>query len=325
MKLVLKVLKVFGGLLIILVLAVAAIYVWASAKTSSLLDRTIETHTVDSAIPAPLSEAERTELGLTEEDARGVALQRAVARGEHLIEARYGCIDCHGGDLSGGVMMDAMPVARLFGPNLTTGQGSRTTGYGPADWDRIVRHGVRADGRPATMPSGDFQRMSDQELSDIVSYVRSLPAVDNTMPPVVLGRLGKVLVATGQLPFSADLIESHRAEHPAVPPAAEVSVEFGEHLAGVCTGCHGPNLAGGPIAGGDPSWPPARNLTPHEQGLGPWSYEQFVTAMREARRPDGSQLREPMAAMVPAARRMTEVELEALWIYLRSLAPLPNR
>jgi mono/diheme cytochrome c family protein len=173
------------------------------------------------------------------------------------------------------------------------------------------------------MPSGDFQRMSDQELSDIVSYIRSLPPVDNEMPPVVLGRLGKVLVATGQLPLSADLIGSHHEEHPPMPPAAEVSVEFGRHLAGVCTGCHGSDFAGGPIAGGDPSWPAARNLTPHERGLGPWSYEDFVTAMRQGRRPNGSELRDPMASMAPAAQRMTAVELEALWTYLRSLEPLP--
>ena len=320
-----RVLKVLAGLLVTLVLALGGIYLWASAKSSSLMDRTIETHTVDFAIPFPLSGEARAELALTEEEARSLALEQAVERGRHLIEARYGCIDCHGGDLSGGVMMDALPLARLFGPNLTSGRGSRTGGYGPADWDRIVRHGVRADGRPATMPSGDFQRMSDQELSDIVSYILSLPAVDNEMPPVVLGRFGKVLVATGQLPLSADLIESHHEEHPRMPPATEVSLEFGRHLAAVCTGCHGADFAGGPIAGGDPSWPPAGNLTPHEEGLGPWSYPDFLTAMRQGQRPDGSSLRDPMTSVIPAAQRMTGVELQALWTYLRSLAPRSNR
>ena len=76
-----------------------------------------------------------------------------------------------GADLSGGVMMDAMPVGRMFGPNLTLGEGSVTREYTAADWDRAVRHGVGTDGRPLVMPALDFQLMSDQELADIVTYI----------------------------------------------------------------------------------------------------------------------------------------------------------
>ena len=121
------------------------------------------------------------------------------------------------------------------------------------------------------------------------------------------------------------MIASHDSPHPVHPPAAEVSVEFGRHLAGVCTGCHGRDLAGGPVAGGDPSWVPARNLTPHATGLGDWSYEQFVAAMREGRRPDGTVLRVPMTLMVPYAQRMTDVEMEALWRYLRSVPAVSSQ
>lgn len=320
-----RLVNVLGGLLLILLPVVGGFYIWASVKSSRMMARTIQTHTVDFPIPFPITEDERASLDLTEEEALALATERAVERGRHLVDARYGCAECHGGNFSGGVMMDVAPVARLFGPNLTEGRGSRTLGFDPADWDRIVRHGVRADGHPAAMPSEDFQRMSDQELSDIVTFIRTQPPVDNEMPPAVLGPVGKILMATGKLRLSADMIGSHDAEHPSLPPTAEVSVEFGRHLAGVCVGCHGEDFAGGPIVGGDPSWPPARNLTPHSQGLGPWSYEQFVTAMREGRRPDGTELQEPMASVVPAARHMTDVEVEALWTYLRSLPGLPSR
>ena len=96
-------------------------------------------------------------------------------------------------------------------------------------------------------------------------------------------------------------------------------MEFGEHLAGICTGCHRENLAGGPIAAGDPSWAPARNLTPHSDGLAGWIYEQFIAAMRDGIRPDGTELLMPMSLMLPYARRMTDVEMEALWTYLQSV------
>ncbi|HKJ02975.1 MAG TPA: cytochrome c, partial [Longimicrobiales bacterium] len=101
--------------------------------------------------------------------------------------------------------------------------------------------------------------------------------------------------------------------------------EFGAHLAGVCTGCHSATFAGGPVAGGDPSWPPAANLTP-AGNLGSWSEEQFVTVLRTGTRPDGTQLLPPMSLMTAYAQRMTDTELAALYLYLKSLpaAPTPN-
>ncbi len=317
-------LKILGILIVLVVVAAGATYAWASASTERALSRTIDTHTIDFPIPFPLDPEEVEELGLSSEEADRVALERARERGRHLVEARYACGECHGAVFSGGMMVDAFPIGSLLGPNLTSGAGGVTANYTAADWDRIVRHGVLPDGRPTMMPSEDFQLMSDQELSDIVVFISSQPPVDNDVPRPSLGPLGQFLVATGEIHLSADLIDSHGADHRAYPPAAEVSVEFGRHLAGVCTGCHGPELAGGPIAGGDPSWLAASNLTPHETGLAGWSYEDFVRVMRDEVRPDGSPIGEPMTLVTPYADRMTEVELMALWTYLESLPPLPE-
>ncbi len=313
-------LKIVALVLLALVLVGAAGYAWVSHGANRALSRSYEAHSVDFPVPFPLEEAERGALGLTEEEAQAVALERAMERGRHLLDARYPCADCHGEDFGGGVMVDAFPIGRLLGPNLTSGRGGRTADYAPEDWDRIVRHGILPDGRPSVMPSEDFRRMSDQELSDIIVYLRSRPPVDHEVAPVSLGPLGKFLVASGEIELSADVIEAHHGPHARMPPEAEVDVEFGGHLASVCAGCHGVDLAGGQIAGGDPSWPPASNLTP--VGLGSWTYADFEIAMREAARPDGSALREPMASVAPYARRMTDVEMEALWSYLRSLDPV---
>lgn len=89
-------------------------------------------------------------------------------------------------------------------------------------------------------------------------------------------------------------------------------------------GCHGQNLAGGPIAGGDPRWPPARNVTPHADGLAGWTFEQFTTSLREGTRPDGTLLRVPMTIVAPYARNMTDIELQALWMYLQSVPPVAS-
>ncbi|TVP45031.1 MAG: cytochrome C [Gemmatimonadales bacterium] len=310
--------------LLLLVVLGLGFYGWASASSSRSLARTFDSHAVDFPVPYPLAAEEVEALSLSEAEADQLALARALERGEHLIRARYGCTHCHGHDFGGGVMVDAFPLGTLLGPNLTSGEGGVVATYSAADWDRAVRHGILPDGRPAVMPSEDFLLMSDQELSDIIVYIRSMPPVDNSVRPSRLGPLGKVLMATGQLQLSADLIGIHDSDHLFVPPPATVSVAFGRHLGGVCTGCHSMTLAGGPVAGGDPSWPPASNLTPHADGLAGWNYADFRTAMLESRRPDGTEIGTPMTFMTPSVQAMTATELEALWVFLQSLEPRPT-
>ena len=317
-------LKVVGWLLVLLVVVALGVYAWATIVTNRLRAETFNPQVVDFPIPFPLDPAEVAAMGLSDDAARQLAQQRAVERGKHLVSARYTCVACHGPSFGGGVMVDAFPIGSLLAPNLTLGAGSRTKDFQSHDWDRIVRHGVRKDGHPAVMPSSDFQYMSDEELSDIVSYIRSLPPVDNTVPQSTFGPVGKILVATGRMKFSASEIASHPAPHLVRPPAEAASAEFGQHLAMVCMGCHGPDFSGGPIRGGDPSWPPARNLTPDATGLKGWTYDQFITAVTKSVRPDGTSLRVPMTLMASYGESMTDVERHALWAYLQSLPPVSN-
>ena len=274
-----------------------------SATASSRLSRTFETHRVELPLPSATDTA-------------------AVARGEHLVTARYGCTSCHGRDLAGGVMIDDPPIGSVLGPNLTTGKGGRTGQYAMSDWDRIVRHGVKPDGTGALMPSEDFFKMSDAELSDIVAYVRSLPAVDAEVAAPRLGPVGKVLLVLGKLPIAAEREPARATKHPAAPPETADSVEFGAHLAAVCSTCHRANFAGGKLPFGPPDWPAAANLTQHESGLGTWSYEDFERAMTQGTSKDGHRLREPMAGIAASAQAMLPTERRALWTYLRSLAPV---
>lgn len=292
---------VVGALVSLPLLGMGAFVAWAHVEATHLSRRHIEVHDLAFSIPFPDS-----------------STAEAAARGRHLVEARYACVECHGDDFGGGTMIDDPLVGRFFGPNLTTGAGSRTLSYSAADWDHIVRHGVKPDGSPAVMPSADFAGMSDRELSDIVSYIRTLPPVDRTMPAPEPGPLGDVLVATGQFRYSADLVPDHGAAHVVEPPGAG-SPAFGAHLAQVCTGCHGPGLAGGPIPGGDPSWPPAANLTPGPDGLAGWTEADFRRALREGVAKDGRHLRSPMDGITRYGRAMTEAELDALWAYVSAV------
>lgn len=316
------VLKAGGYLLATIFVLGAGLYLWASWKTAQVYGRAADVHEVEFPIPFPAGDSGPARPGPGPQKADSIATARAIERGRHLIETRYPCADCHGNDFGGDVMIDEPLIGRLFGPNLTAGAGSATDNYTAGDWDRIVRHGVGRDRTPTAMPSESFQQMSDQELSDIVAYLRSVPAVDNEVPPVSIGPVGKLLIATGKITPAYYRIGSHDRPHSTLPPAEGPSIDFGRHLAATCTGCHRDDFAGGPVAGGDPNWVPATNLTPHPAGLGGWTAGQFAAAMREGIRPDGTRLQTPMAEIVTYTAGMSDVEIEAMWAFLQSLTPL---
>jgi mono/diheme cytochrome c family protein len=325
-----------GSLAGLLVVAGGGAYLWASTVASDRLSAKYEVHRTDFPIPFPLSDAEiaalraerRASTGsgadtVSALDLAAVATERAVARGKHLLETFYACAECHGADFGGGVMSDDPAFGRLLGPNLTTGKGSRTLTYTAADWDRMVRHGIKPNDTASPMPSRDFFLMTDRELSDVVSYIRSLPPVDKEVAPVSFGPIGKAMVATGQMPLSADIHPTkHQLAHEALPPAAEANATLGRHLAQTCSGCHGATLAGGKIIGGPPDWPPAANLTP--TGLAGWTFDDFARALKEGMSKNGVALRDPMALMGKFAKNMTDVEIQALWAFISELPPQPT-
>ena len=248
-------------------------------------------------------------------DLEAAALARAVARGEHLVKTRVGCNGCHGADLGGKVLIDQAMVGYWAAPNLTSGAGGVTRGFTAADWDRAVRHGVRHTGQSSSMPSIEFLNLSDHELSDIVAYIRSRPPVDRTMKPVGIGPLFSFVVAFGADSLLAFAID-HQKAHPVEPPVEAASVELGEHIAQVCRGCHGEHLSGGKVAG-DPNMPIVANITPHETGLKGWTEADFIRALREGKRKDGTDILPQMPWK--AYGQMNDIELKALWAYLQTV------
>ncbi|MFT3922213.1 MAG: c-type cytochrome [Myxococcales bacterium] len=338
-----KIARIVGVALGVLVVAAGTGFWLASSQARAKLERHFEAHTVDFAVPNPLTQQELDELRaeraktlppavdgeaaadpLAGVDLPGIALERAIARGKHLVEARYACGACHGANFAGGVMIDNGAIGTIRGANLTSGKGGLPANYAVADWDRIVRHGIKPDGSPAVMPSEDFFAMTDQELSDVIAYLRSQPSVDAEVPKPTFGPVGTVLLAVGKFPLAAYKLGDHQRPHAKQAPDAANTPEFGAHLAAICTGCHRENLAGGPMLFGPPDWPAAANLTHHEAGLSSWSFDDFERALVHGKSKDGRALRPPMSEVVPATRAMTATERKALWTYLASVQPMPT-
>ncbi|MFU8817845.1 MAG: c-type cytochrome [Pseudomonadales bacterium] len=242
-----------------------------------------------------------------------------AARGLHLAHSR-GCADCHSADLGGKVFFDESGIALVSATNLTSGVGGIAASYSEGDWDRAIRHGVGRDGRALwIMPSAEYFGFSDADVSALVAYFRAAPPVDRELPAKRVGPLGRMLLTAGLLsPFSAEHIDHAATRAPAPPEGA--TVEYGRYLAAMCAGCHGANFAGRK-APGPPGSPAAPNLTAHAGGLGGWTETDFVSSLRYGQLPDGRiMLNEFMPWSMTAS--MTEAELTAIWLYLRSLPPV---
>ena len=117
-------------------------------------------------------------------------------------------------------------------------------------------------------------------------------------------------------PPSVEQID-HSGPRPAAPPPG-VTAAYGGYLTRTCTECHGANLNGAPF--GPPGQQvPTPNLTAGGE-LGAWSETDFFTTMRTGLTPKGHQLDKDMPW--PYYGQMTDDELRAVWLYLRSLPAL---
>lgn len=247
----------------------------------------------------------------------------ANERGRHLAEAVLACTECHGPDLGGTLFLDAPAMGRVAAPNLTRGRGGAAAVYSPEDWDRAIRHGVGKDGRGLLiMPSEAYVHLTDGELGDVISYIQSVAPIDREFPARSMGPIGKMILAFGGPLVPADRLD-HTVQRRAEAPVG-AGADRGAHLIDVsgCRACHGPTLAGGKVAGGDPSWPPAGNLTPHREGLGRYSLETFATVLRTGAKVDGSRI-DPTQMPWGAYAKLADEEIASIWAYLQTVEPRP--
>jgi len=250
----------------------------------------------------------------------------SIAMGKHLVTIR-GCHDCHGEDYGGQVFFDDAP-GRLIASNLTRGAGGIGSRYTDADWIRSIRHGVGPNGRSLLfMPSYEYFPIGDEDLGKMIAYLKSVPPVDSDLPTNRVSVLGRALLLAGELPLlPAELVDHSAARKPA-PPAGPTA-EYGEYLAFSCVGCHGFGFSGGKIPGTPPDFLPAANITPHlGDGIGEWTDADFFRAMRQGQRPDGTTLDPAFMPWQSVTSRMTDDEIRALWLYLRTVpaSPYGNR
>jgi len=124
-----------------------------------------------------------------------------------------------------------------------------------------------------------------------------------------VGPAARALYLAGNFPLLPVKLIDHDSRPTAPPPGA--TVEYGRYLAtiGGCRSCHGLALAGD-------ANPDAPDITVGR--LGSWTEEDFFRSLRRGMRPDGSAI-DPEKMPWVASGRMTDEEMRAVWLYMRSL------
>ena len=263
-----------------------------------------------------------------------------VAEGKRL--SSMVCSACHmaeNGKLEGKYLQEIPAMfGKVWSANITHDAQYGATGrYTDGELAYLLRTGIKRDGRyaPPWMPK--FPHLSDQDLQSIIAYLRSdapeLQPSDAVHPAQQPSFFSKFLcrVAFKPLPYPAAPIIA--------PPIAD-KVAYGRYLAVGkvgCFDCHSasfetnnimePEKSVGFFGGGngmpdmDGNIIYTRNLTPDEEtGIGKWTEEQFIKAVKYGQRPNGELTRYPM---VPHGQ-LSDEEVSTIWAYLRTVPVIKN-
>ena len=273
--------RIFGGLLLVVLVAVVAIHV----LSNRIIHRrhAFTPHVI--AVPADSA---------------------SIARGERL--ARMRCFGCHGDSLQGrSDFFDEPMIARIVAPNVPQKLATLTD----AEFAGFLRSGVRKDGTsPFVMPPPGFYHLSDADIGALLAYLRSLP-VDTVRLPAnsyrLLGRLGLALGQVETAVASFDTTQQRVGQDP-----AWATTRKGEYLARViCTECHGLRLTGDSAGGGG---------TPSLAGAAGYTAEQFLTLVRSGTPREPTRQLDLMAEVaLRSLKYLTDDEISAIHGYLSTL------
>ena len=259
-----------------------------------------------------------------------------LERGAYLVNGIVACGNCHtprnadataNSDmrLAGGFLIEE-PVFRAYAPNITQDTETGIGAWTDDEIMRAIREGIRPDGSVIgpPMPIPSYREMSDSDVRAIVAYLRTVEPVRNIVP---------------RSEYNIPLPDAYGPPLGAVPDVSrDDQLAYGKYLGnalGHCMECHTPMVdgsfdftrtgAGGMLLNkplGLPVAAVSANITPHpQQGIGAWTDEEIKTAITQGISRDGRKLAPIMG--FPYYHNISDEDLDALIVYLRSLPPQP--
>lgn len=228
-----------------------------------------------------------------------------------------GCLSCHGAGLRGNEVFDAPSIGDMIAPNLPRLIQHRTDQQIAA----AIRQGISLDGRPLlVMPSGLFSRLTGEEVSALIAWMRTLPAEAPPSTPFRLTLLGRWMVLNGDLPRQPDLVPVYQRRR---PPDLGPQHAKGRHIAATtCAECHSPDLRGGerPHADFNTKFGEGTPASPDLDVVGAYDLPAFTRLMRTGKPPDGRDLGMMSSVARNDFKHLTDEEIGALHAYLNARA-----
>ena len=252
------------------------------------------------------------------------------------------CANCHRsnetGKLTGKQMTDApKEFGTIYSQNITQDKT-----YGIGTWTDgeliyLLRTGIKRDGKYAPPYMAKLPHLADEDMNAVIAFLRSddpLVAASATPDhPCEPSFLTKFLCMVAFKPFKMP-------EGKIDMPDSNNAVQFGKYLVFnlECFTCHSadyktdnwevPELSKGYMGGGNKPLDHAgkvivtQNLTPdNETGIGTWTENRFVNALKYGTMENDRALRFPMVPFI----YLTDNEAKAIYAYLRTVPPLKNK
>lgn len=279
------------------------------------------------------------------------SMQKVLARGEYLVVHVAACLHCHsrrdfskyagptipGTEGEGGERFDntiaadipGIIYARNITPDSATGIGTWTD----AEILRAITQGIRKNGDTLfpLMPYASFNRMAKNDLLSIIAYIRTLKPIKNQVPE-------RHLMIPISLAYPAAALRKSVDENIA-PPQSD-SIKYGGYLVEMagCSGCHTPYIRGeedlSRMMGGGNLFNlgsfkvTSANLTPDSAtGIGARGEMAFLEKFYVCRQETGYNFNPgKLNTVMPVVSfaGMTDGDLKAIYVYLRSLKPVRN-
>lgn len=264
-----------------------------------------------------------------------------IARGKYVFGAAAGC-GCHTAPKqplnAGGRKYDG-PFGTVYSSNITP---DPTTGIGKWTDEQIItatRLGRRPNGERLipVHPYTVFNGMTEQDLKDVIAYLRSVPPVNRQTPAK------KISVPMFESVFLPAWLATFAAVETPPKSAPTSGVARGEYLTRAvshCGECHTPRtmtmavdntrFLAGNQKGKGPEGSAVPNITPdRETGLGSWTEEQITDYLETGNKPDGDVSGGLMMEVIQGSsagyKDLTKADRQAIAKYLKSIPAVKNR
>lgn len=261
----------------------------------------------------------------------------AVARGA-VIASAGDCQGCHtdlkgkGPALAGGRPLDTQ-FGTFYAPNITFDKTAGIGTWSEADFHRAMREGRGGHGEflYPVFPYPSFTGMTDQDVSDLYAYLRTVPA--SAQP----SKANKINFPFNLRPLLGFWRVLYFRGGP-LQPDAKQSAEWnrGRYLAesvAHCQECHTPRNALGGVDknkayGGNldgPDGQKAPNITPGNKKVAAWSADDIAALLDTGMTPDGDYMGGEMATVVDGTSKLPEADKKAIAVYIKSQAPVQSK